>query len=832
MLRHHYELKNNWGLVRTESQQYNTPTDLQQININWVPATVPGTVAQAYAQAKLWSINKQIDFDQYDWWYKIQFSHHTETTSPYLHFTGLASICDIWLNNKHILSAENMFITYPLNVQQVLQEENELYICFRSLSHYLKQKRSRPRWKTKLISQQPLRWVRTTLLGRIPGWTPPIAAVGPWQPVYFTNNFIPANIHLKLKTIDTSGFVEFSCHLYGTTAQEIKATLTINNTTTTIQVIKEASGYTLKGQLTLNDIEHWWPHTHGQAKLYTPELIININSTTTNYLLTPIGFKNIHIEQANNNFNVVVNGQSIFCRGACWTINDIVSLQGDSHNLEQTLTLMRDAGANMIRIGGTMIYEQDLFYQLCDQLGIMVWQDFMFANMDYPIDDPAFQHNVDTEIQQTLNRLCQHVCISIYCGNSEIEQQAAMLGLPESESQNSLFTEQIPKHCNKLHPDIPYITSSPTGAIQPFHTNKKVAHYYGIGAYQRPLSELRQHDVKFTSECLGFANIPVTKTRNQVLDGQLPVSHHPKWKERTPRDTGAGWDFEDVRDHYTQSIFNIDPVKTRCYDSEHYFALSEITTGEIMSQVFSEWRSTHSQCAGGLVWFLKDFWPGAGWGIIDSKGLPKACYYYLKRCWQPLNIVLTNESLNGIDIHVINESTTDFKGQLELSLLNKQSLEIIKESINITVNAGTTTTYNSDKILPHFWDVTYSYRFGPVKHNIVAAQLIDNSGELTSNAFYFPNAELPYSDPNAKLTAIAKETDNGNYELELTCNRFLYAVTIEVNGYIASSNFFHMLPNTTTLITMTKIISTTSRYKGYVGALNLTEDVKIKVSTE
>lgn len=824
-------LGSDWQLHETVPNACENPSDLFTQNIPAVPAIVPGTVAQAYCDADFWSFNNRYDFDAKDWWYQTTFSYSSETTTPILNLKSLATLCDVWLNGQHILSSQNMFVSHQIDISEYLKQDNELTLCFRSLKHNLSERRPRPRWKTKLVEQQQLRWIRTTLLGRIPGWTPPVAAVGPIEPIYLDINNSPTDINLIPTIKNKEGVIDFSCNIYHLDKLEISATLTVNESVKSLTLKKIKNGHTLSGQLKLksSELKRWWPHTHGQAHLYTPELSLTISNETTIFTLPSIGFKDVQIDQSNDGFKFIVNGQPIFSRGACWTINDIVSLTGDDANLKQTLTLMRDAGANMIRIGGTMIYEQDLFYQLCDQLGIMVWQDFMFANMDYPIDDADFNVSVKTEVRQTISRLRQHVCLSVYCGNSEIEQQASMLGLPEAEWQSSLFTDMIPTLCDKLQPNIPYITSSPTGDILPFHTNKNLTHYYGVGAYQRPVSELRQHDVKFTSECLGFANIPTTKTRNQVLNGQLPVTHHPKWKERTPRDTGTGWDFEDVRDHYTNTLFGIDTSKARCFDTERYLKLSEVATGEIMSQVFSEWRSSHSNCSGGLVWFLKDFWAGAGWGIIDSNGLPKACYYYLKRSWQPINIALTNETLNGIDIHVTNDSSLEFNGTLEVSLLNKESISIANETIAIRVSQQSSNIFNTDAILKSFFDTTYSYRFGPSKHSVVAVQLKTENNELISDAYFFPNSELPYTDQNSELTAVAKQIDDNTYQLELTCSKFIYAVNIEVNDHIASDNFFHMLPNTTKRITIKKLKADTKNLKGYVSALSLNEDIKIKL---
>ena len=135
---------------------------------------------------------------------------------------------------------------------------------------------------------------------------------------------------------------------------------------------------------------------------------------------------------------------------------------------------MKEAGINMIRVGGTMVYESDLFYTLCDELGILVWQDFMFASMDYPVDDLEFLDNISQEAGYQLNRLSRHACISIYCGNSDVEAQAAMSGIAKNNWDLPFFDTDLQQICNSLHPSIPYIKSSPTGGALPFHLSEGV----------------------------------------------------------------------------------------------------------------------------------------------------------------------------------------------------------------------------------------------------------------------------------------------------------------------------------------------------------------------
>ncbi len=149
---------------------------------NWLPAIVPGTVAEALAGAGQWHLGAAHDFDACDWWYRTTFPHADGACR--LRLDGLATLAEIWLNGEKLLSTDNMFRGYQLDITSRVRPQNELVLGFRALAEDLKQKRPRPRWKTNLVSHQQLRWRRTSLLGHIPGWSPPVATVGPWRNIY------------------------------------------------------------------------------------------------------------------------------------------------------------------------------------------------------------------------------------------------------------------------------------------------------------------------------------------------------------------------------------------------------------------------------------------------------------------------------------------------------------------------------------------------------------------------------------------------------------------------------------------------------------------------
>ena len=178
---------------------------------------------------------------------------------------------------------------------------------------------------------------------------------------------------------------------------------------------------------------------------------------------------------------------------------------------------------NMLRVVGTGAYESAAFHDLCDELGILVWQDLMFANVDYPLADPEFAAEVEGEARQVLTGLVGRPSLAVICGNSEVEQQAAMLGLEPELGRAPFWDEDLPELAAELGADCPYVASTPCGGVLPFHPGEGIAHYFGVTGYFRPPQDARRADLRFAAECLAFANVPDEVT--------VPV-HHPRLEGR------------------------------------------------------------------------------------------------------------------------------------------------------------------------------------------------------------------------------------------------------------------------------------------------------------
>ncbi len=799
-------------------------------NLHWRDAIVPGTVAQSIHD----DINLPGHYDRCDWWYRTSFAAPTtkpkNTIRHRLRFEGLATIADVWLNGEKILSANNMFCVDVVDITQYLREHNDLVIHFYSLHAALEQKKPRPRWKTALTSHQNLRWFRTTLLGRIPAWSPHIEPVGPWRPITLetiaTIDCERLDIQTQLRGDD--GFVRISASLHTLDEAPTRAELIIAEQRYPLQLGAEVSATTVSGDIEIAQVPKWWPNTHGEQPLLPCRIEVALDNGIVTIDCGRIGFKSVHVSRDNDAVSFEINGAPIFCRGAVWTVNDFVSLSGSNESLRRALEIARDANINMLRIGGTMIYERKEFFDLCDEFGILVWQDFMLANMDYPIADENFSANIAREVRQQLSQLQKHVCIAAYCAGSEIEQQAAMMGLPASEWSNTFFAERLPALCAEHHAGAPYFRGSPSEGALPFQVDTGIAHYYGVGAYRRLPSDVKSAKVKFAAECLGFSNVPEYETMALLLDGKIPVPHHPRWKARVPRDNGSGYDFEDIRDFYLKELFHIDPVELRCQDVERYYAISRVVTGEVMKSVFAEWRS-NSECRGGLIWFYKDLWPGAGWGIIDSENLPKATYHYLRRAWAPLAILVTDEGLNGLQLHAINDTSEKRTLRIEIDLFRAGKTCIAHAEQTLELAPRSSKMLKADDMIGHFTDVNYSYRFGPSKHDTVIARLIcAGTNQSVSEDFYFPqglNLPIHY---NASIDASAVFSEDGSVVLTLKSPVFLQAVSIAATGFIPDDNYFHLPPQRERSIRFSNN-SGARKFKAEISAINLAESITVRV---
>jgi beta-mannosidase len=845
-------LADGWEVGASAPGAIASPDELSAAALDWNRTVVPSTVASAARAVGEWSLDSRESgignresivpsavrrFDADDWWYRTRFVSEPVALGEelWLCFDGLATVADVWLNGQPLLSSSGMFTAHERRIDHLVRSENELLIRFQALDALLAVRRRRPRWRAPMVEHQQLRWFRTTLLGRTPGWSPPAAAVGPWRGVRLERRRGVTIEDVRLNA-GGDGTLDVSCRVTGIgTNDSLGAVLNLERDGQTVRADLSAIGDRgrLGGRVLVPDVQRWWPHTHGAAPLYTARVSVRHSRGTTDADLGSVGFRSLSLVTAGDDFAIHVNGTPVFARGACWTPLDPVSLNAAPDAVEQSFAQMVDAGMNMVRVGGTMVYESDAFLDQCDANGVMLWQDFMFANMDYPEDDPEFIETVEIETRRQLARLQGRPCLAILCGNSEVEQQAAMWGAMRERWAPALFHQRLATLARESCPDVPYTPSSTHGGAFPHQGNVGATSYYGVGAYRRPLEDARRAEVRFASECLAFANIPTVRasTAPSALGAE---ARYEMWKARVPRDAGAAWDFDDVRDHYLGTLFRVDPAQLRSDDRARYLELGRVATGEVMAAVFSEWRRQRSVTRGGLVWFLRDLWAGAGWGVVDAEGVPKAAWYYLRRAFAPVAMSLSDEGGNGIGVHVANDPPEPLVGELELVLYRNGDVQVARGAQPITVAPHSAIELNAGALFDGFFDLSYAYRFGPPSHEVIAATVRDATG-IRAKAFHFIPGLPNVKEADVGLAGVLCRVGS-EYELLVRAQRFAQSVCVDVDGYSSDDNFFHLAPGEERRLRLHRILEPMQREHGdppqrTVRALNAEQAVAVALES-
>ena len=796
----------DWTLTVTPPEEAAGPESLPA-DARWTEAVVPGTALLSLRRAGVVPPDAVPDLHASDVWYRASVSASAGSS---LRFLGLAGLAEIWIDGVLNCRSDNMFVS-----RTVLLERDgtvDVALCFRSLSRALGQSGGRARWRTRLVTSNALRLHRQTLLGHMPGWCSELPAIGPFRPVELIGGGGCVESCLMSARVEGGdGVLSVRVTFSDGTPAGGGLFVRVGEERAALREVAPCVGL---AELRVPDVSLWWPHTHGEPVLYDVVLV----DRDRDVALGRTGFRSIEIDRGadGRGFSISVNGVAVFCRGACWTNAEPVGLGGEREDYLPWLRLVREAGMNMVRVGGTMTYESAAFHALCDEMGILVWQDLMFANMDYPLEREALRDSALREVVELVERVSGSPSLAVLCGGSEIAQQAAMLGLEAERRAMPFFETIVPDLVRALAPGLHYVPHSPWGGELPFTVGAGVSHYYGVGAYRRPLEDARRARVRFATECLAFANPPSATS---------PAARHVRV---APRDLGVSWDFADVRDFYLRDLYGRDPAQLRSDDPARYFALSRAVTADLMEAVFSEWRRPGSSCAGGLVWQLGDLAPGSLWGVVDSARQPKAAWHGLRRVLAPVQVLVSDEGLDGLEFHVINETAEPVQAVLRLACLRRGVTRMVEGECGVELAPRAGVSLSSRGMLDRFFDINGAYRFGPIEHEVTVVTLHSaRSGEVLSDAFHFPHGRALVPD-DLGLTA-RLDRDGTGWMLEISTERFAQAVHVEIEEYWAAEEWFHLPPGRTRRVALVGGVERDAGPPdGFVHALNSRHPVLVR----
>ena len=389
--------------------------------------------------------------------------------------------------------------------------------------------------------------------------------MGPWRPIELrpadTPTVLAKRVLVSRGDDGRGGSVAVQLRISG--VLDGPAVLDVAGTTTPLD-LTAGPGYTdLRGTAHLEEVEPWWPATHGRQPLYPVTVSIGPNR----FRLSPVGFRSVKVDTSEGGFSIEVNGVPIFCRGAVWWPTDPISASSTAEDLRAALEMARAANMNIVRVCGLAAYETEAFWEQCDELGLLVWQDCMIGFGDPPADE-KFTEEVVSELHDNLAWVGGHPSLAVLCGSLQVYEQAAMTTERSTPPECPLLDDVIPKVAADLLPGVPYIPSTPYGGEQPFYVNQGVSNYYGVGMYLRDPIDARHSGVRFAAECLFQATPPDPASVDLYFGGAERACHDPEWKRALHYDPGRTWDKEDLRNYYVRKLLDIDPEMLRYVDAD------------------------------------------------------------------------------------------------------------------------------------------------------------------------------------------------------------------------------------------------------------------------
>ena len=692
---------------------------------------------------------------------------------------GIDTLADIYLNQKHILHTQNMHMSYNIDVKPFLQlGENILEICFYSPVKYVKQKQ-----KHKALSSCN-EWIggfghlRKANYSFGWDWGPQLPDMGIYREV-FLNCFNDIKIHnVDFQQVHSTDKVllKVTAQLYARSDYKIDISITAPDGKEIIRQLNNQN----KTEIEIKNPYIWWCNGLGEQPLYQ---VVIAAKTDNDYdqKTYNIGLRTLEISNQKDKYGkelcFVLNGHKIFSMGGNYIPEDNILSNYFNKRTTQLLNDLKLANFNMVRVWGGGIYPDDHFYDECDRLGLIVWQDFMFACTTVYADE-KFLINIREEFVNVLLRIRHHACLGLLCGNNEIETLFADWTHYKKDKEDKkqyvkIFEKILSEICREYARDIFYLPSSPTsggGFDKPNDPDRLDSHFWEVWHGIKPFEEYRKHYFRFCSE-FGFESFPNIKTlktfaQDEELNPFSPImENHQKCK------------FGNARIQYHIAMNYLYPTSF-----QNFILASQLIQLDAIKFGVEHMRRHRGRCMGALYWQINDCWPTASWSSIDYFGRWKALHYGAKRFYEPVLMSLHNEE-KSIIINISNETLSDFEGILEYAIAENNNSIIIQDSIEVSIK--------SLSALDVFELTDMSYFAKKLKTNrYFSVVLKDKQGCIIScqNIIKVKPKQFKFLNPNFKKTLQRQGKD---VILEISSDVFAKGIEIDfVNDYVLSDNYF------------------------------------------
>ena len=613
-----------------------------------LPATVPGCVhtdLMSFGLLKDPIYRDNIAADRVSFAdeavYEREFSLNPipENEHIYLSFLGLDTLATITVNNTVVAKPDNMLRPWRIDITNVAKAgRNSLSVAFKPSP-----------------SDDPAR-IRKRKIDFGSDYSPCIPTEGIWRSVFveFANCARILYAVSKQEQAKDSIFIslDLAADIFGPVSNlNFYARAVYKGLTVAEGVAPTDADGKANIRLEIRNAQRWWPNGMGDQPLYEFQVELVDGRKSLDYVTRRVGLRTFRLERDSGKFRFFVNDKPMLIRGANWTTPDIFPSRPTRVEYARLVKAANVANLNMLRVTGDGIYEQEYFYDLCDEYGICVWQDFMFSDMAYPLGDPDFLANIRGEAEEALLRLSRHTCLAIWCGGDTVASHF----LSENDgvkthdaAYDAVFNKLLPELVTRLSPDTPYIPDAADA--------DGVAAVRDIGHDKRAYS--RTPAPFYTA--FGFPSLPEMK-RFEAFS--LPEDINPAsdvFKAHITRASGI----KPVND-LMLSLFK--PPK----DFPSYIALSQLQQGIVSKTLVEHWRRLGDAFGGSFYTRLNDCWPGLSESSLDSEGHWKALHYFARKFYGNILVTGVPNAKNGtVEVFVHNNAPAKFTGKIKWRILD------------------------------------------------------------------------------------------------------------------------------------------------------------------
>ena len=710
---------------------------------------------------------------------------------------GLDTLAEIRVNGRKIGAADNMFRTWEFDVRTALRAgTNSIEIRFNSPVPYIQARQAEhpiPSW----AGPNEIRgraWVRKEPCNFGWDWGPILITCGIWRSIRLVafNTARLTDVEI-LQDHVRKGLVRLAirAQVERRPAARLRARISVfQNGGRVAQETVPLRGAAATVCVDIRNPKLWWPHGMGDQPLYNVTVeLFDGEGVVIDAAARRIGLRTLVLERKKDrwgeSFQFAANGVAFFAKGANWIPADAFAPRLTHDDYARLVGDAAAANMNMLRVWGGGIYESDAFYDLCDELGICIWQDFMFACSTYPAFDRAFMRSVRAEAEDNVRRMRHHACIALWCGNNELEQ--GLVGPKWTQSQMSwadysrLFDKLLPEVVARLDPQRDYWPCSPhtpVGDRKNFNDPTcGDAHLWSVWHGREPFEWYRTCTHRFNSE-FGFQSFPEPRTvRSYTEPGDRNVTsrvmeHHQR--------SGIG---NTVIMQYMLSWFRL-PL-----GFDRTLWLSQILQGMAIKYAVENWRRSMPRGMGTIYWQFNDCWPVASWSSVDSFGRWKALHYMAKRFYAPLMVSGVEDVQKGtVELHVTSDLLCDLPGEVSWVLTDVSGRRVASGARRIGIQARSSSLVQVLNLARHL------KAKGP-RDLLLWLELTANGRKCSDNLVLFARPKhLELSEP--AITPSIRALKGGAYRVTLRSRHPALWTWLELEGVDArlSDNFVNLRP--------------------------------------